>query len=206
MHQVDERTQKLNTIFDKGPSAILKLLGTAETLRFLGKIFGGDIEKKCTEHYARLLYGFSIDHPIMTGTLIKTMSEFLDPNFKGSGALAGATFGAVMVALQSYKETFLLKDVQQTFKRGRPVREPFEIYKKGNIFTPDCESFYEVTSKFGDPPSVLQVFEITDSGAKKYSSKKAMKIEKKEMLAFIITEKMVDVTECFYPGIPSVQW
>lgn len=99
------------------------------------------------------------------------------------------------------------KEAKVALTKGKPYKSSILKLKAGRIFSDDALKYYEVTSKFGDPPSLLRVFEITESGSKKYLLKEELKFKTPEDLSDWLEDNgMIEVTECIPKNMKSFDW
>ena len=204
----DERkafTEKLKSVFDSGPEAIMNYLPKLVALKIITMFLGKDFEKE-VNYYGKLLYNFSIDHPIETSALIKALVD-LTHEKKQSGLEtiinAGAT-ALVPMHLLDYRSTLQTRELKNILKKGfrRSRYEGFLKIVPGMVLTKDGETFYEIESGFGDPPSRIKTFEICgqENNLKKYS-RDILKMDKKEMSKFILENELIEVTDILRPDL-----
>jgi hypothetical protein len=147
------------------------------------------------------------DQPIVQPSLLITaIADILLGSEDDIPSLLGPLIaGGVGISILSYRKTLQEKDISKIITTSwRPKYSEFELYKPGKIFTRDGRLFYEVTSRFGDPPGKIKKFKILENGSWKYErdeidigdSYSSSSQKMRELLAFVEREKLFDVTDC----------
>jgi hypothetical protein len=203
--RLQRKKVEIANIFTADAKALSSVLNSILVLKFFENLLGFNI-KRSLNYYSRLLQCFAKDHPVQAGFLITAIADILLGNEDDiPSVLSPLIAGGVGISILNYRKILQDKDISKIITTSwRPRYSEFELYKPGKIFTRDGRLFYEVTSRFGDPPGKIKKFKILENGSWKYEreeidigdSYSSASQKMRELLAFVEREKLFDVTDC----------